>query len=128
MFFTTFKQSLANQKLSSRAIPSLHTMDSIAFGSTMPQWTNTEAPIKHPSSSLAISAMDTFLDKVASTWILTTPEGVRSMPAAVHAPEPMAAAHAPPLQSLTQAYPQNYALTEDFDKHSHESPFAVHTK
>ena len=50
------------------------------------------------------------------------------MPAVVRAPEPVAAAHAPPLLIPTQAYPQNYASTEDFDKHSHESPFAMHTK
>jgi hypothetical protein len=59
-------------------------------------------PIKHPSSSLAIAAaedMEKFLDKAASTLILMTP-----------------------------AYPQNYASTEDFDKHSHESPSTVHTK
>jgi hypothetical protein len=50
------------------------------------------------------------------------------MLAAVPAPEPVAAAHAPPLLIPTQAYPQNYASTKDFDKHSHESPSAMHTK
>jgi hypothetical protein len=49
--FTTFRQSLANLKPSAyksaaRAIPSLHVIDSITSGSTMPRRTNAEAPIK----------------------------------------------------------------------------------
>jgi hypothetical protein len=66
--------------------------------------------------------MDTFLDKAESTLISMT------MSATIRAPEPVAAAHAPALLIPTQAYPLNYVSTEDFDKHSHESPFAMHTK
>jgi hypothetical protein len=75
---STCKSAAPDQLVNLKLIPSLHAIDSITSGSTMPQSTNAEAPIKRPSSSLAIvavEAMDTFLDKAASTLILMTPEG-----------------------------------------------------